>query len=256
MKKFLQRLARRAGFVVVTAGHASARYVEHVPSGPFDEILLRSFPDLNGLNFIQIGANDGLRGDPIRKYVTSCHWSGVLVEPDPALFRALQQNYAAESTRLRFLNAAIDTAEGERALFQIDPATPDLVEWARGVVSFDRSHVARIAAHLKLPDAAIHSSRVRTATWEELKKIFGPRHCDVLVVDVEGYDAALLRLADLPRLKPTVIQFEHGCLARDDRLALYGELIDLGYELATHFIDTIAYLPPGSAQPHDPVAPR
>jgi FkbM family methyltransferase len=243
MKRFIRALARRAGFIVATTGHSSARYIEYPPRGPFDEILLRVFPDLHGLSFIQIGANDGVRGDPINRYVTTCEWSGVLVEPDPALFGALKVNYLIHSRRLHFLNAAIDAQAGERLLHKIAPETPGIPDWTRGTVSFDLSHVQRVCASLGLAEGCISSSPVRTATWDEVRGLFGSRHCDVVVVDVEGYDAKLLRLAGLAQMRPTVVQFEHGCLERAERLAFYGELLDLGYELASSGIDTIAYLP-------------
>ena len=250
MKEFLRILARRMGLAVVSTGHAAAKYLANPPRGPFDEILLRVFPDLRGLAFIQIGANDGIRNDPIRRYVTNCEWNGVLVEPDPVLFAALQANYAPQAKRLSFLNAAIDRQPGERLLHQIAPSIPDLPEWARGVVSLDPAHVQRIAAHLGLPASAVAGRSVRTTTWDEVHSLFGRRQCDVLVIDAEGYDLVLLRLADLPAMKPTVIQFEHSAVPRGERLAFYGELLDLGYELATSEIDTIAYLagraPPGA----------
>jgi len=230
--------------ILTTTGHRGARYLELPPEGPFDEALLRVFPSLDGLRFIQIGANDGVRTDPIHKYITRCGWTGVLVEPLPALFSALQSNYAGHHARLTFLNAAVDATSGERALFEIMPDTPELVDWARGTMSFDRAHVLRVARQLMLPETVIRSTTVRTITWAEVLAALRPQGCDVLVIDAEGYDVTLLRLANLARLKPAVIQFEHEALERRARLDFYGELIDLGYEIATSFSDTIAYLPP------------
>jgi hypothetical protein len=33
------------------------------------------------INFIQVGASDGLRWDPIRRFVIRDKWKGVLIEP-------------------------------------------------------------------------------------------------------------------------------------------------------------------------------
>ena len=38
------------------------------------------------LNFVQIGANDGSYGDPLRPYVLRYPWHGILVEPQPDVF--------------------------------------------------------------------------------------------------------------------------------------------------------------------------
>ena len=33
--------------------------------------------------FVQVGANDGIYGDPLRTYIERHHWRGILVEPSP-----------------------------------------------------------------------------------------------------------------------------------------------------------------------------
>ena len=40
------------------------------------------------LSFVQIGANDGVTGDPIRRFILEFGWSGVLVEPQLEIFEA------------------------------------------------------------------------------------------------------------------------------------------------------------------------
>src|SRR3954468_10330611 len=43
--------------------------------------------------FLQIGANDGVTGDPIRAFVTRYGWHGVCLEPQPEAFARLQATY-------------------------------------------------------------------------------------------------------------------------------------------------------------------
>ena len=58
---------------------------------------------------VQIGGNIGKNvggGDPIWEYVRPCHWSGVILEPQPAVFAQLQANYADVRDRIQTYNWA------------------------------------------------------------------------------------------------------------------------------------------------------
>src|SRR5580700_9172972 len=117
MKELLRKILRQTGYRVARTAHAGVRYLDHPPRTAFDSALLRVFPSLDRLNFIQVGANDGVRGDPIRRYITACEWSGLLIEPLPALFAELQRNNAG-NPRLDFPNAAVADRAGERPLYK------------------------------------------------------------------------------------------------------------------------------------------
>jgi hypothetical protein len=56
--------------------------------------LNRYFANWKRVRFIQIGACDGISGDPI--YPNALHnlsWTGVLIEPNPIQFEQLKTNY-------------------------------------------------------------------------------------------------------------------------------------------------------------------
>src|SRR5664279_1658362 len=44
--------------------------------------------------FIGIGANDGVTHDPLYPFVRDFGWRGIMVEPIPEAFAALERNYA------------------------------------------------------------------------------------------------------------------------------------------------------------------
>src|ERR1700722_3021383 len=58
------------------------------------------------LTFIEVGANDGRFGDPLRQYILKYQWKGVLVEPQPDIFERLKANYAGLNNRISFENVA------------------------------------------------------------------------------------------------------------------------------------------------------
>src|SRR5262245_12222347 len=84
--------------------------------------LRAHFSSEPGVTFVQIGAYDGVAGDPIRSLVLESNgWRGVMVEPQPSAFNRLRRNYSDQASRLTFLNVAISDGIGksERTLFCI-----------------------------------------------------------------------------------------------------------------------------------------
>lgn len=242
MKRALKRALRAAGLVVVTSRHAGVRYLEHPAATVFESVLLRVFASLEGLSFIQVGANDGVRADPICGYVKRRHWRGVLLEPVPRYFAHLRETYR-DVPGVTLLNAALDRSAGRRTIFHVRPDVAGLPDWVFGMATFDEARLRQVMKELRAPADAVVAEAVATVTWDEVLERFGARRCDVLVIDAEGCDIELLRLARLHALRPRVIQFEHSCVEPSERLAFYGELLELGYEIATWRGDTVAFLP-------------
>ena len=240
-----KKLRRKMGVVAVRRHNTAVKYVDDPPLGMLDDVLLRVFPGLDGLRFLQIGANDGVRADPIREKVIGHAWTGVLVEPLPSLFEQLRRNYEGRPG-LEFVNAAVDTVAGTRTLHFLKPR-PGVPNWAYGLPTFDLERLRAFARDFGLGDGDLLHQEVATVTWDALLEKFGSRPCDVLVVDVEGYDITLLRAAPLARWRPRVIQFENPRHKPQERLAFYGELLDLGYEIASDGNDTIVWLNKGTS---------
>lgn len=241
IRSWLKAQLRKFDIVVVSTSHAGVRYLDYPAETIFSDILLRTFPTLDRLNFVQVGANDGQRADPIQRFISKASWSGVFVEPIPHFCANLRRTYP-DSSRFSIINAAVDQISGERSLYSLREDLTSVPDWAWGLASFDLHRVQTAAKDLGLSAADIIERKVRTVTWSDLWSLFGHRSCDVLVVDTEGYDITLLRLAELEKIKPKVIHFEHSCTTRDEQLAFYHQLLGLGYELATSEGDTIAYL--------------
>jgi FkbM family methyltransferase len=241
----LKKALRGLGVVAVRSHHASVKYVDDPPAGMLDLVLLMSFRSLDGLRFVQIGANDGVRADPIRQKVLDHGWTGMLVEPLATLFEELKRNYGGRRG-LDFVNAAVDSSEGTRTIHVLRQGcgAPD---WANGLATFDLARISAIARDLGLGDGDILHQEVMTVTWATLLERFGSRPCDVLIVDAEGHDIALLRAAPLARWRPRVIQFENPGANPQERLSFYGELLGLGYEVASDGQDTVAWLRPGTS---------
>src|SRR5262245_49955534 len=87
--------------------------------------LLDRFSAARGrtVRFMAIGAGDGRHNDPLREFILREDWRGVLVEPEPAAFRALLRNYPVRRfPHLRPVHAAASARAGEGLLlFSVKP---------------------------------------------------------------------------------------------------------------------------------------
>ena len=238
----IRRLLRKIGIHAIRTRHPAARFVDFPPRSMFDFILLKTANDLAHLRFVQIGANDGKLLDPLAPYLDRLPWTGVMVEPLPASFRALQTLRGGQPG-LHLINAALDVEPGRRVMFDLaQDVKAQLPTWASGLASFSREHVGTAAQELGLQPSSVVSREVQTIHWQTIWEILGA-HCDLLVLDTEGFDITLLQAADLRRQKPNIILFEHACVSDDERYAFYRELNAIGYELCTEAGDSIAFLP-------------
>jgi hypothetical protein len=68
--------------------------------------------------FLQVGANDGLMDDPIHFLVRKYGWCGVLLEPDPQLFKHLKENYSGVDGPI-LVNAALSPINGKTTFYRI-----------------------------------------------------------------------------------------------------------------------------------------
>ncbi len=240
-RRKLQRSLRTCGVALASPRSAAWRYFDFPPQSAFESTLLRQAPSLCGLAFVQVGANDGRRADPLARFIDPCKWSGLMLEPLPHNFTGLERQRGG-NPRLTLRQAAVDSARGKRTIYDLRPGLPGLPDWAGGLASFDRSRVVTAARELGLDDQDVVAYEVDTITWDEVWRTFGERCCDLLVLDTEGYDIALLRMAGLAARRPRLIHFEHACVSADERFTFYRELVALGYDITTQGGDTTANL--------------
>src|ERR1700760_2430287 len=95
---------RKLGYELRKSSHGTGGYTG-IQSPDFRTCLRLYLEnrELADFYFIQIGGNDGKSNDPIHDLAVGLQLSGVIVEPLPSAFAALQANYAG-SHRLRFEN--------------------------------------------------------------------------------------------------------------------------------------------------------
>lgn len=193
------------------------------------------------LFFIQIGANDGVRNDPIHDYIIKNKWGGILIEPQPIIFNKLLKNYEP-CKNLFFENVAIGISSAVVPFYYIKDTT-GLPEWMNGIASFNKRHVLK---HVKSIDHVskelIEKVAIQCLTVSDLRRKYKFNDIDLLQVDTEGFDYEIIKLFSKESIYPTLINFEHVHLKRMERLECFRFLAASGYGLfSSDAGNTVAY---------------
>jgi len=185
--------------------------------------------------FVQIGANDGISVDPMRPYILKHHWRGILVEPHPAAFARLVENYRAEP-QLAFENAAI--AEHDGVTFLYSPKHRAGIGDLTLTSSFDRAAVAHISRQygtvveeLSLPALSIQSLLAKHSV----------RSIDLVQIDAEGFDDRIVAMFLRSDVLPAIFHFETGSLPPERYRTCLDLLAEFDYRIVTVGLDAVAY---------------
>ena len=153
----------------------------------FKEILRQFNRNKNGnINFIQIGAMDGVSHDDLHRYVQNFNWRGYLVEPLPDMFMKLVTNYQ-DTPGLFFECSAIANSDGELDIFRVpeQKIREGLVEhWADGCSTLvPESHIRELVPHMI-------SEKINGITFNSFiqKWNIKPGDIDFIQIDTEGFD--------------------------------------------------------------------
>jgi FkbM family methyltransferase len=197
--------------------------------------LMSREPDIY---FLQIGAHDGLSYDPIHEYVRKYHWRGLLVEPQPAIFQKLTQNYAGEK-QLAFENSAIAPKDGTLELHCFHNANAEdhasmLTSTRRHYLSLNGDGHRGIVKTITVPALSLASLLAK----HQVERV------NLLQIDTEGFDFEIIKMIDFARIKPEIIHYENNFLNRRQKSECSRLLGEQGYALLNLGIDTIAYRQP------------
>ncbi len=226
------------------------RYMRLIPER--QDKIYRAFQKITeyyerNIVFLQIGANDGLRSDPIREFVVRDAWKGLMIEPIPTSYELLVENYKYLSGReLFFLNAAVTEAHGGNIPFYTydeekmdDYTLEEKMDYLRKA-SFDRKHLENFAhSKNKNPDNLIKEVQIPTVNINLLADEYPIlNQLNLLVIDAEGHEWVILKSLEFNRIKPDIIFYESHNLSADKDPGKY--LQENGFDLTKIGGDTLA----------------
>ncbi|MBC7807886.1 MAG: FkbM family methyltransferase [Akkermansiaceae bacterium] len=194
---------------------------------------------------VQIGANDGIMEDPVRKSIVSHSLPALLVEPLPNLFEELKKNYSGQP-QVRFDNVAVSNEPGEANIFRLRADATQFPEWVHMLASFDKSvilkHKDMDGIRGKNFEQYIEDIPVPVVTVKQLLQ----RHPDLgnitaLQIDTEGHDFIVVKSAVDGDCLPRIINYEHKHLSYGDQTACRDLLAKKGYSFCSTGSDTLAY---------------
>jgi FkbM family methyltransferase len=194
------------------------------------------------LSFIQVGANDGVYGDPLRNYVKRFGWRGLLVEPQPDVFARLVENYSDQADHLIFENVAISPVDRELLLYRVPGLTAVAGQKMQDALTVTSMNPQVVAGQGGVRASELERVVVPAMRLDELIERHKVASLDLLQIDCEGYDGEVLMSIDLNLHRPRLIQFEHGHMKRADLDGLEQRFTGQGYRLfyGGRFADSLA----------------
>ena len=233
MKALLRAIFLRLGYDVI----------KHVvtPSSPFpvlDLVIADRVAKGQRPFVVQIGANDGIRADPVRHLIVQYNLPALLVEPLPDLNASLQKNYAGQPG-LTFEQCAIGEHDGQVPLYRVRP-DPTLPDWLQGLASLDRNHLTSTKFEFDQFEKYVEEVSVPMLTPTSLLKKHGISEIGLLQIDTEGFDCRIVEATLRAGLRPAIINYEHHHVHAITKAACKQLLLECGYDFIDVGIDTLA----------------
>lgn len=218
--------------------------------------------------FLNIGACDGVAGDPVYPLARKYHWRGIAVEPVPYNYEKLCKNFADEP-QVILENAAISTEP--QTFWYVDEHESSLPHIVSQIGSLDREHLLRNIGRLKIMAAAgplkrkpsflpeypptdfvdvgadeqinvdpelelyLKGIEIPCLTISELLAKHNVSSVDFLNIDAEGADYKIFGMIDFKVIRPSIICIE--TTSFDDELSglLKSDLERENYKFARRF---------------------
>ena len=189
--------------------------------------------------FIGIGANDGVTHDPLYPFVRDFGWRGIMVEPIPEAFAALERNYVGFGD-VTLVQAAVGLADGKGAIYSVEMSSENSMMMSLHS-SFNKNILLRGKKWHPNLESHIIEREITIMSFPTLLARASGQTVDVLKIDTEGYDLEILQSIDLSYLSPKLILAEHANLSRQDQIKMAHILLDHGYRVAMTSLDMLGY---------------
>ncbi|MEI4828204.1 FkbM family methyltransferase [Bacillus sp. FJAT-53711] len=151
--------------------------------------------------FVEIGAHDGISISNSYFFEKHKNWDGICIEPIPEVFELLRKN-----RKCICIEGAISNENGNQDFLQIQGS----LEMLSGLVDkFDLRHKERINIELQDCGGSCKVVKVKTYTLQSILDNHNVTHIDLLSIDTEGAELAVLQSIDFKKVKIECIVAEN-----------------------------------------------
>jgi FkbM family methyltransferase len=239
MKNLIQWIFGLFGAKLIRAKYAR----KYLPKACVDNIeIVVHFYKLTGqkINLLQIGACDGVTSDSIYSYIKSDSINAYLVEPSHVNFKKLKEFYKDEKNAT-LINVAIADKDEKRNFYSVkDEGRWKEIGWARQLASFYKDHLLKHG----ILENEINTEVVECSTIKSLISKHNILDLDIILIDTEGYDGEIVKMALNENILPNFIAFENGQIIKLYTQRELNDLYDLlsrkGYVWTHDRINTLA----------------
>lgn len=232
LKKIIKKILHKKGWIVKPIGYET---------NALHLILLYALGVHKQLNIVQIGASDGVFGDPLRTFILT-HAKDlqmIFFEPQREPFEKLKNNYQ-NYPHFIFVNKAIG-APGILTFYSINEKCRELIKQktgrtiGTGANSFIKEHlivrmkkfgIANFDQYMDTEQRELVGLLDEIRKYEELSG-----RIDLLQIDCEGYDDEVIYHSAIETIKPMIINFESKNLSASKLQNLASFLENNGYIL-------------------------
>lgn len=193
------------------------------------------------MSFILIGANDGIQFDTLDGHLAGVeNLRGIAVEPVGEYFSELTKNFSCYEN-VRCVNLALHPTDNQIVMYKVAPEKLHLLPpWAKGIASVLKDH-HKISG---IPTEHIREDIVNCIDFSTLLKTYGFGELNgsynYLQIDVEGYDAEIIKMIDFNTTTFDMIKFERKNLSKWDYETTETILTKAGYKIYHQIEDSIA----------------
>jgi FkbM family methyltransferase len=155
-------------------------------------LFLREFASYNSkASVLQLGANDGIRDDPIREFVIwNSGWHAYLVEPLPDQVRDLRRNYRRQiqTGRVTIIPTAIAKSPEPITLYRVKRSEMHRFhDYVDGMITSNPGHLTN-RTDLKILSSDLEEFKIKPQTLEQIFASVQASSVDLVCIDVEGME--------------------------------------------------------------------
>uniref|UniRef100_A0A7S1JDH6 Methyltransferase FkbM domain-containing protein n=1 Tax=Eutreptiella gymnastica TaxID=73025 RepID=A0A7S1JDH6_9EUGL len=179
--------------------------------------------------FVQIGAHVGgvnASHDDTMPLTKQYGWHGLLVEPNPFLFKELVRKYK-DWPNLYFAQVGIGATDGNMTFYavtdELDPETGKSLTGGRDrqwfvtqLSTFDPAIAAKRMRSVKMLPIPVEVNTFPTLVNKPSHTIKMPHY---VLIDTEGYDWKVLSTIDMQKYRPYLLIYEHNKLGANKKTA-------------------------------------